>query len=451
MIKARCRLSVIVPFYDESAYLGMALGSIRNQGVRDVEVIVVNDNPERFGPVYFDGLALPPEVRVLHHATNGGLSRARNTGLAEARGARIAFLDADDYYLADGLAAQLALSESSGADITHAACCISPVGSPDLTLLGRDKALFSVPRQGAGLRGVEEAQFFTSSWSSLYRRDFLDAGGLRFDPEQVKFEDRLFVLQTVIAARRIACLGAPARVWRRRAGSISTLRGDPEVLRLQLQLLEKCMGVMRAHAASPRTPPRFLRRELFNTLSRLIWDVDLLPLLAAGGESMMADCGPCIRAMLGEDRFGQQIFSDPVLSRISRVGQQTRKGRISRVDFFEIPRDLRAGDFAAAAACVAARTPTPAPRRTRLRNGRRLILHLGMHKTGSTWLQRCLQAQASGLRGIRVLFPAAGLAGPTFVPVRPGGFPGHLGLMQAVYDDDDAPWPPRLPHRAATR
>jgi hypothetical protein len=74
-----------------------------------------------------------------------------------------------------------------------------------------------------------------------------------------------------------------------------------------------------------------------------------------------------------------------------------------------------------------------------------------MHKTGSTWLQRCLQAQASGLRGIRVLFPAAGLAGPTFVPVRPGGFPGHLGLMQAVYDDDDAPWPPRLPHRAATR
>lgn len=431
-----CRLSVIVPFYDETPFLAQALRSITAQGLTGVETIVVNDNPERFGPADLEALDLPPGVQILHHAQNSGLSVARNTGMAAARGARIAFLDADDYYLAGGLAAQLAESESSGADLTHANTCLAHVGSPALTLLDRDRLLFGQPRAGKGLAGVEQAQFITSSWASIYRRDFLDVHGLRFDPEQRKFEDRLFVLQTVTAAQSIRCTARAARVWRRRSGSISVTRPDASIHLLQVQLLEKCMATMRAHHAAG-APPRFLKREVFNTVSRLIWDMELLPALAAGDPGV-AGLGPRVVAALGDDRFGQQIFDDPVLAQVSRVGMKTRKGKISRADFFALHDALRRGAFDEAAARLAAAAPRPpaAPAQIGAR-ARRLVLHLGMHKTGSTWLQRQFLARRAGLEQAGILLPRTGLAPEQADTVRPGGFPGHQGLLTALREGDE--------------
>ncbi|MDP4031539.1 MAG: glycosyltransferase family 2 protein [Pseudorhodobacter sp.] len=433
------RLSVIIPFHDEPAFIQMALRSVLAQAVSGLEVIIVNDNPAKFAPAFFEALKLPASVRVLHHAANRGLSAARNTGIDAATGARVAFLDADDYYLSDGLAAQLALAERSGADITHANCCISPVGAPELRLLPRDRALFNRPCQGAGLRGVEQAQFITSSWSSLYRRDFLQGAGLRFDPEQVRFEDRLFVLASVTAAGSIACLGAPVRVWRRRTGSISVTPPGLTAHRLQVQLLEKCMALMRAHALQPGMPRRFVQRELFNTLSRLIWDMDLITAISGASAPEYAGLGQRIAQLLGEEACDRQVFqADPVIAPISRVGKTSRLGIIRRGDFRALHQALRAADFTAAAALIAGRAaPVPPKRRS---NGVHLVLHLGMHKTGSTYLQRCLAAGAEAMRAAGVLYPQTGLAAAPFVAVRPGGFPGHLGLLTAALRGRGGPW-----------
>lgn len=447
------RLAVIVPFYNETAFIGLALNSILAQGLDGIDILVVNDNPAQFGPANFARMGLPPGVRVLHHPQNLGLSAARNTGLAATEARRIAFLDADDYYLASGLAAQLAYAERTGADITHANCCLSHVGSPTLTLLPRDKMLFSEAKIGAGLRGVEQAQFITSSWSSIYRRDFLTARDLCFDEEQVKFEDRLFVLQSVTAAERIACLGKPVRVWRRRAGSISVTKPDLFLHRLQIQLLEKCLGHMRAHATQPDVPPRFLRREVFNTVSRLIWDLDLLPRVASALTTPeaepeaegYADLGRRITALLGDDRFGQQIFDDPVIKQVSRVGMATRRLTVRRGDFFEIHRALRDGDFPAAVARIDSCRHRPAAPAILASGrpssrGRHLVLHVGMHKTGSTYLQRAFLARQQRLLAAGVLFPKTGLAGDDFFAVRQGGFPGHLGLLVAARNKQSEIW-----------
>jgi len=417
----------------------MAIGSVLGQGLGAVEVLIVNDNPEQYAPDWFGQFGFPDSIRILHHDTNRGLSAARNTGMTVARGTRIAFLDSDDYYLTEGLAAQLALAEACGADITQAQCMRSTIGSPALAPLARDASLFGAPRQGRGLAGLEEAQFITSSWSSIYLKTFLDRNALRFDPEQVKFEDRLFVLQTVTAAERIACLGKPARVWRQRAGSISTTPSDPQIHRLQLQLLEKCMAHMRAYHERDGVAPRFLKREIFNTVSRLIWDVDLLDRLSSPGAEGYEDFPRRIVTMLGTEAFGHPIFADPVISRISRVGQTSRKGFIRREDFFELHRFMREGAFDLAARRLVELRPGPAsPRKPRASGGRKLILHLGMHKTGSTYLQRALIANREPLRQAGILVPETGLRSSGFVAVRPEGLPGHLGLLMAARTGDDA-------------
>lgn len=450
------RLSVIIPFYDETAFLRSAVWSVLSQGIRPVEVIVVNDNPALHDEAGIRALGLPETVRVISHDVNRGLSAARNTGMAAASGRIIGFLDGDDYYVGGGLAAQLALAEESAADITHAMSFLTLTGSPAVQVLRRDAAMHTRRRvQSGGLVRLEEAQFFVSSWSSLYSRDFLDRAALRFDEEQVRFEDRLFVLTSVTAADRIATLGEPVRVWRRRAGSITTSATDLRAHRLQVQLLEKCLALMQARCEAG-LPQRFARRELFNCVSRLLWDMDLLDAILASDDPGYAGLAARIPPLLGNAGFHNDFFNDPVVKKISRIGLASRRGKLSRTDFFALHAALRAGDFDGLRRLLPplqsevrdeADVPAgpAAGRHSRLRAEpaltAELVLHLGMHKTGSTFLQGQLRARPEELARLGVLVPETGQDSPDRNAIRPGGFAGHNGLVTALRQGDTSIWP----------
>lgn len=103
-------VSVIVPAYNATAYLGRALASVCGQtGV--VEVIVVDNNSTDGTPALVQQLALdfPVPVRLVHEPEQGAAA-ARNRGLALAAGVWTQFLDADDYLLPGKLARQLDLT-----------------------------------------------------------------------------------------------------------------------------------------------------------------------------------------------------------------------------------------------------------------------------------------------------------------------------------------------------
>jgi glycosyltransferase involved in cell wall biosynthesis len=105
-------VSVVVPAYDAEPYLADSVGSALRQTWRELEVVVVDDGSG-------DGTAAlaarlgeaDPRVRLVRQA-NGGLSAARNAGLLAARGEYVCFLDADDAYLPDKIARQLAFLEA---------------------------------------------------------------------------------------------------------------------------------------------------------------------------------------------------------------------------------------------------------------------------------------------------------------------------------------------------
>ncbi len=429
-------VTIIVPFYDETAFLRSALRSIRSQPQVDAQIIVVNDNPERFSAAEVEDLCAGFDVTILHHASNQGLSAARNTGMAQATGTLIGFLDSDDYYTDGGLAQQVRYANETGADVTHACCLLGLEGQQRHSVLHRDALLHTEQRVLDGPLTAEEAQFIVSSWSSLYRADFLRENGLQFDTEQRKFEDRLFVLQAVTAAKRVAFLGQPVRVWRRRANSISTSKTSPETHTLQVQLLEKCLDHMRA----ADLPPRFYKRELFNCVARIIWDMDIIPILASTDQAPYPELGRRIQYLLGDDSFGHQIFEDPMVSLTSRVGLPSRRGKISRTTFFALHKALRDGDFAEAHTLMQqvqedSSDPLPAPVR---HQGRTLILHLGMHKTGSTFIQHHLLHHRKALLGTGILVPQTGFELASPGATRDGAISGHQGLLRALRKNDDA-------------
>ena len=90
-------ITVVVPVYNVESYLKKCVTSICNQTYAALEIILVDDGSTDSSGKICDNLAMAdPRTKVLHKK-NGGLSEARNYGIAAARGEYIAFIDSDDY------------------------------------------------------------------------------------------------------------------------------------------------------------------------------------------------------------------------------------------------------------------------------------------------------------------------------------------------------------------
>jgi glycosyltransferase involved in cell wall biosynthesis len=111
------RVSVIVPLYNKSAYVGRALASISSQTFADFEVIVVDDGSTDGGAEIVTEHR-DPRVRLVSQQ-NRGPGTARNRGIEQSSGMLFAFLDADDEWLPNYLQRAVAGMKSGGA--LHAA------------------------------------------------------------------------------------------------------------------------------------------------------------------------------------------------------------------------------------------------------------------------------------------------------------------------------------------
>jgi glycosyltransferase involved in cell wall biosynthesis len=113
-------VSVIVPAYNAERFLGEAVESVLRQTWHEIEVIIVDDGSSDGTAALAERLAASdPRVRVIHQE-NGGLSSARNAGLAASRGEYVSFLDADDVLLPDKIGKQLAfLTQFASCDLVY--------------------------------------------------------------------------------------------------------------------------------------------------------------------------------------------------------------------------------------------------------------------------------------------------------------------------------------------
>ncbi len=114
-------VSVVIPCYKQAHFLGEALDSVRAQTYPNIECIVVDDgSPDDTAAVVERYIADHPSIALrLVCKANGGLSDARNAGIANARGDYILPLDSDDRLHPDMVKQTLSALEQSGADIAY--------------------------------------------------------------------------------------------------------------------------------------------------------------------------------------------------------------------------------------------------------------------------------------------------------------------------------------------
>jgi len=89
-------VSVIVPVYQAEAFLERTIHALREQTLREIEIILIDDgSKDRSGEICDHAAVEDSRIRCIHKA-NGGVSAARNDGMTIARGEYLMFCDADD-------------------------------------------------------------------------------------------------------------------------------------------------------------------------------------------------------------------------------------------------------------------------------------------------------------------------------------------------------------------
>ena len=113
MIKLNPLISVIIPTYKRNDFIQRAINSVLNQSYKNLEIIVVDDNdPDSFyrketEKEIFELQKNHKNIKLIQHHQNMGAPSARNTGIANAKGDYISFLDDDDYWLSNKIEEQL--------------------------------------------------------------------------------------------------------------------------------------------------------------------------------------------------------------------------------------------------------------------------------------------------------------------------------------------------------
>lgn len=90
-------ISIVIPVYNVEEYLQQCLNSVSAQTYDNLEIILVDDGATDSSGKICDEYAENEKRAIVIHQENQGLSGARNTGVAVAKGEYISFLDSDDW------------------------------------------------------------------------------------------------------------------------------------------------------------------------------------------------------------------------------------------------------------------------------------------------------------------------------------------------------------------
>lgn len=207
-------ISVIVPVYNVEPYLRKCLDSIVNQTYRNLEIILVDDgSPDNCGAVCDEYAASDSRIKVIHKE-NGGVSSARNAGLAAATGEWIGWVDADDWIEPDMYGYMLDKVREYSADIAVCSRFEQYRGQCVFRGWEREQGLDTECALELLLKNDAMQNFL---WDKLWRRELFD--GVVF-PEGRTFEDIAVMHRLFMRARRVACLPEAKYFYLQHSGSI---------------------------------------------------------------------------------------------------------------------------------------------------------------------------------------------------------------------------------------
>ncbi len=212
------KISLIIPVYNVQEYIEKALQSVANQTFKDFEVIIVNDGSKDQSVEIAKKFINKYDNFKLINQENQGLSAARNTGLREAKGEYIAFIDSDDFIESNFLEELYNLAVDNDADISY---CNYKIYYPKMNwslympFASRSKVY---SKQKALKTLILDVTLHYYAWNKLYKRTLFTDNNIEF-PDMF-FEDIATTPRLLYFANKCAVSSKGLYHYTRRKGSI---------------------------------------------------------------------------------------------------------------------------------------------------------------------------------------------------------------------------------------
>ena len=483
--KARPDVSVIVPAYKCASTLLNTLRSIAQQQHVSVEAIIVDDDPDQN---LRDILSTPDIVAnniyfiLAERRHNGGQSTARNIGIRLSTAPYIAFLDSDDRFIdPDGLYALVRSARTHQLEIVR---CNYLIRQTDTNNAIPSNYRETDENLVCNIYSRPQLVNISSCWQMLYDSEFLKRHAIEFSQRLRQREDRPFVLRALLRAQRVGFVRSPVIEYLVRPDS--TMR-TPDARQLSLYLihLQEVCGYISSYNSSVATPPfsfleanfalyiravfnywngvilgcyhygtpaeQQLARDIFANLRQLA----LVSLRRRDDRFFLADSKALLSAQRNSFVSWNDKCEDPQL-REYYVDLALLFLIHDRFDLFvsilngEWPRfrdflDLTEGHnirraLVTAKYCSYRRDAVeilpPIPLRTRDDSSTkrmRIVLHLGMPKTGTSALQQYMALNRFQLWDRGVCYPLSGIQTET-QPERRHRTAGHSAVLGEIVD-----------------
>lgn len=240
------KYSVIIPVYNVEKYINRCVKSILSQRYNDLEIILIDNGSEDSSGILCDNYAERYSNITSYHIPNGGVSSARNFGLAKAQGEFICFVDADDY-LVGNLFSDMENKLDSELDML----VFSYYNSIEKNISETARSEKILPIEGKKNR-KQFISLFTdlllsdmmyTVWNKIYRREFLKEHRIVFEQYELG-EDVRFNLNVYECIHKVYFSQACYYVYiSGRAGSAMG-RYNPNRMNYQLEELGKVDQLM---------------------------------------------------------------------------------------------------------------------------------------------------------------------------------------------------------------
>lgn len=197
------KLTVVVPVYNVEKYIEKCLFSVLDNDIAesDYEIIVVDDEtPDNSLAITEKIVAAHTNVKVISQK-NKGLGGARNTGIENASGDYLLFLDADDWVLPNTLSHLIAVAEKHDVDVLEfAAQGVNPQGK--ITYHAQND---THGKMFDGVYYYNHVRYLNSACNKLYKAKFLKDSGLFFK-EKIFIEDFEFNTRAFYQAKKVIAI-----------------------------------------------------------------------------------------------------------------------------------------------------------------------------------------------------------------------------------------------------
>lgn len=216
------KLSIIMTAYNVADYISSSIDSVIAQTNRNFNLVIVDDcSTDETQKIIRSYEKKYDWISVICHKKNSGVSTSRNTGLANADGEFVTFIDGDDWVEPNYVDHFLEIFSDKDVDMvtcgfynqTENGKVKNKIAKHQTSIVGRDEAVKQIIKMTGTVMGY--------TWNKAYIRSIIEENNLSFQTDLDLMEDQVFNVEYATVARKFYFDNVPLYHYISRKGSIT--------------------------------------------------------------------------------------------------------------------------------------------------------------------------------------------------------------------------------------